>query len=414
MRNHRRHWIGGAGFAVLLLIGSGCDSLLDVPDPDNVTVESVDPLADAETFSRSAFQNFVTALPDVILHMGWFTNEARVGDTFPTRNAFGRRIIDPANNGELNDDLWAPLSLAVASSEDVLDLLADVPDADSNLNIARAAFSSGYAMLFTAETFCRGTIRGGPALETDGMLDHVIARLEQARDVGTASGEDEGLALADAARVGLARAHLFRGDLANAATAAAEVPDDFVYEVEYSVDPGNRGRLGNDLYGFTVNRLSLVVGPEWRAIADAGDERISYGDGDRLAQDGKLHFWTQTKYENFDSPIRLASGLEARYIAAEAGGMAAQLDLIAERRAANGLDPFSSSDPAEVLAELMSQKGRDFWLEGKRMGDWRRNQNAVPYIIQPGPNYYKPELGGVGDQTCWPLPNDETDFNPNF
>ncbi|HEX7049512.1 MAG TPA: hypothetical protein VF188_04815 [Longimicrobiales bacterium] len=414
MRNRRQHRIGAACFSLLLLGGAGCDSLLDVPDPDTVTVESVDPLADAETFSRSAYQNFVSAVPLTILYMAWFTNEARVGDTFPTRNAFGRRIIDARSNGDLSG-LWGDLSLAVASSEDVLDLLADVEGADTNVNIARAAFSSGYAMLFTADAFCQGTIRGGPALDQNAMLDHAIARLQRARDIGAASGDEEGAAIANAAKVGLARAYLAKGDLTNAASAAADVPDDFVYEMEYSADPGNRGRLGNDLYTFTVARLSLVVGPEWRAIADAGDKRISYGDAGRLAQDGKLHFWTQGKYGNYDAPIRLASGLEARYIEAEASGdINRQLTLINERRSANGLGTFSSSDTAEVLAELMNQKARDFWLEGHRMGDWRRNGDAVPFIIPTGPNYYKPELGEVGDATCWPLPTSETDFNPNF
>jgi hypothetical protein len=67
-----------------------------------------------------------------------------------------------------------------------------------------------------------------------------------------------------------------------------------------------------------------------------------------------------------------------------------------------------------LMAELMAQRSRDFWLEGHRMGDWRRNPNSVPNILQPGDNYYKPEVGTVSNQTCMPLPFAERNANPNI
>lgn len=436
-RTHRH--VGAALLAFLLPAAAACDSIVEVSDPDVVAGDAVDPARDADAFSRSAFQNFGTALGRIILYVAWFTNEARVGDTFPTRNEFGRRVIDPVSNGTLNTELWTPLERATATSEEVIDLLAGVEDAPTNLSLARAAFTAGYSALLMAETFCEGAVRIGPAKDENGvirpgqkmdtgeLLGHAIARFGEAVRIGEANGTAAAEALANAARVGMARAYLFRAkavvpnpgmqaDLDAAAAIADSVPADFTFEVPYVDNPGNRDRLGNYLYQFTVARLSLVVGPEWRAIADGGDPRVSYGDAKRPAQDGILNFHFQTKYTNWAQPIRLASELEARYIHAEAtADMAEQLDLINERRAAAGLPPFGSSDPAAVLAELLYQKGLDFWLEGHRMGDWRRNPDAVPFIIEPGADtYYKPQLGAVGTQTCWPVPIAETDNNPAF
>lgn len=62
----------------------------------------------------------------------------------------------------------------------------------------------------------------------------------------------------------------------------------------------------------------------------------------------------------------------------------------------------------------MTQRSRDFWLEGKRMGDYRRHPGSVIGVLESGSAYYKPGVGDVGDQTCWPVPDDEFLNNPNF
>ena len=66
-----------------------------------------------------------------------------------------------------------------------------------------------------------------------------------------------------------------------------------------------------------------------------------------------------------------------------------------------------------AMKDMFSQS-RDFWLEGHRMGDWRRHPTLVPNILQPGDNYYKPEVGQGSNQTCMPLPFAERNANPNM
>jgi hypothetical protein len=150
-------------------------------------------------------------------------------------------------------------------------------------------------------------------------------------------------------------------------------------------------------------------------MADAGDPRIAYVDMKRVAQDGQLNFFRQDKIKGWGSPDRLASKLEADYIEVEANGdPTAMFDFINERRDVGNLAPIAATTDMNVLLrELMEQKARDFWLEGKRIGDLRRlGESIVPYVIPPGDNYYKPELGLVGTQTCWPVPQSEINNNP--
>lgn len=411
--NQRFH--RSVALAALLATAACTDSFFEVSDPDVLEASNIDPEADGVTLARSAFQNLAEAFGDIIVLSAWWSHEARVGDTFPTRNEFGRRFLDDTN-GTLNGEGWSPITLAASSGEQVVQTLTGT----GGLGLGIGAFAEGWALVFLAETFCQGTVAAsptepGPALSTQQMLDMAIERLGTARTALAAETTDEAEALTTAALVGIARAHLQAGRMAEAAAAAAQVPEDFVFELKYSDDPANRGRVGNNVWNFTTARQSLVVPPEYRAIADAGDPRISYDDAGRLAQDSELQFYRQQKFLSYGTPIRLASGLEARYIIAEATGtMADQLLLVNERRAVGNQEPFVSADPAAVFAELMEQRARDFWLEGKKMGDYRRNGHAVPYVLPDNSEYYKPGVGSVGSQQCWPVPDAEKRTNPNF
>jgi hypothetical protein len=92
-----------------------------------------------------------------------------------------------------------------------------------------------------------------------------------------------------------------------------------------------------------------------------------------------------------------------------------QLALIDARRTANGLGSYSGpTDAQSVLTELMTQKSLDFFLEGKRLGDFRRNGSAVENMPVPGTPYFKAGYDPIGADTCYPLPLAETSNNPNF
>ena len=400
------------GAAVLLAGATACTDFLAVENPNVIDVGAVDPVQDAASLANSAQQNFAAAYGWLIMYSSWFTGETLVSETFPTRNEFGRRDVDESN-GSLNGDVWAPLSLAAASTKLVLDL--ELPTPDTNLNYARAALWRGYSFLLMAENFCSGTVDAGPELNTAAMLDSAVASFTRAITIGTATNVADGTLLANIARVGRARAHLQAGRKPQALTDATAVPAGFVFTMPYVDDLANRTRLSNRLWQFTLDRGSMSVAEPWRN----GDPRVQFrapGDHNLAPQDPSSGpFYIQAKYPGYATGIRMASKLEADYIAAEAGTTADQLALIAARRAANGLPPYSgSTSPADVLTELVTQRGFDFWLEGKRIGDFRRNPQNVLFVPVPGSPYFKPGFPPVGNDTCYPIPIQEKDNNPNF
>lgn len=412
----KRHLMRAAPLCVALLAGgalAGCTDFVTVDNPNVVNAGGIDPARDADVLSRSAFQDFATAVGDLILHGAWLTTELWVGDSSEERNQFGRREVTPANV-RLNTDLWQRFARGLATSEDVGDLLAASSTA-SALSLARVRLAAGFTYLNMAEAFCQGVARGGPPLDRSAMLALAIERLTDARAKALTATGTEATQIATAALVGLARAHLTAGRTAEAAAAAAQVPAGFEMLLYNIDDPANRPRLGNKLYEATVDRAAAVVPPVYRAMADAGDTRIKYRDRGVNAYDGFLRFYSQEKYTSWAAAYRLASGLEARYLAVEARGDGVEMQsFINERRAVGGQSPIGAGTAAQLLPALMEVKSRDFWIEGKRIGDFARHPEAVPNVIAPGTEYYKPASGGVRDGKCIPLPLAETANNPNF
>jgi starch-binding outer membrane protein, SusD/RagB family len=402
--------------AVLLPVISGCDSFFELRTPGIIDASTVDPVADGTTFSRSAFQTLASAYGDMIVYTAWFTNEAWVGDTFPTRNEYGRRFIDD-RNGTHSGEIWFPLLRAIAQGEQVIEALEGEPGTD--LNVARAALTSGFGLVLQGEAFCEGTMRGpgntpGSLMTPAQLLESAVTRLDLAIQRGSAASGAEATSIVNAARVVKGRALLQLGRGSEAAAAVSGVATSFVFNVPFVDDAGNRGRLGNGVYFYSAggSRESLVTPPHYRAM---NDPRVTSVDAGRFAQDGVTRLWSQTKYGSWAANIRLASGLEARYIEVEAGNNAsAMLAFVNERRAVGGQAPLTTTNLTELKGALMDQRSRDFWLESKRIGDFRRNGELVPNILQPGDNYYKPEVGTVSNQTCFPLPFSERNANPNI
>jgi hypothetical protein len=412
MRNLRRLASSAVVAGALLL--AGCSDWLTVPDPTVIDANALDPVADAPILSRSAQQNFAHAYGWMIMYSSWFTGETDVSETFPTRNEFGRRNI-VIQNGSLNGDVWFPLSQSVASAYLVLN--AGLPNPESSLNVARANFFLAWSYLFMAEHFCRGTVQAGPELSTAAMLDSAVAHFALAISRGTAAG-GEGTTLANAARVGTARAYLQAGNTAQAISAAGAVPAGFTYNLSYVDDLAQRTRLANRLWQFVRDRGSIAVAPIWRTT----DPRVpwlvtsAYSPQDAAySTDRGVPYAIQQKYTDYSSPIRLASKLEADYIQAEAEGTSSQLTLIDARRAATGLAAYSGpTDANSVLTEFFTQKGFDFYLEGKRLGDFRRHPNNIIGAPVSGSTYWKPGFAPVGTDICYPLPIAELDNNKNF
>jgi hypothetical protein len=392
---------------------AGCSDFLTAKNISTVDFGSVDPTKDAATLSLSALQDFAATYSTQAMYQAWFTGEAFASETFQGPNDFARRaIVD--NDGDINT-AFGGLSDAIVSSGRVIDVLSGTAGADTSVDLARAELVAGYSFELLAEEFCVGTVRAGPALDSIAMLDSAQAHFKRAIEIGQAGSGALGKTFANAALVGLARSELQAGNKTDAAADAAAVPDDFTYDIEYIDDVANEGRVGNTIWARTFGRGSITIAPAYRNLDDPRVVVIPPGNG-FAPQDGTTEFYAEGKYTGYASPMRLASKLEADYIEAEATGPAAELALIQERRAANGQPAYSGAmDDASVLTEFMTQKTLDFFLEAKRLGDFRRNGDAVSNMPVPGTPYFKsPGYGPIGDQTCWILPINETSNNPNL
>jgi hypothetical protein len=410
-------WMRGpilVGAAVLGI--AGCN--MDVVNPNVIDAGTFDPTTDGQTLSLSAQTNFFFAFQNVALYGGIISDELWTGALRLQTNRIGSRNFLPSD--DINAAFFAPLSLAIASNENAVTALEAGANAASDVNLARASMNLGFSLELMAETMCSGVIQSGPELTDAQLLDSAITRFTNAVTVATAAGA-AGADIVQASNVGLARAYLQSGQYTNAAQTAALVSPTFVANVVTTANPSTLTSLGNQIYGTTT--INQLVAPKRYRI---GDPRIPIdsSQANAISTLNNLPYVIQVKFTSYADPIRLASGLEARYIAAEAalhgdGNANPALTLIAERRTAGGQDAYDGgTDTTSVIAELLNQRARDFWIEAKKLGDLRRNPSVplTSVLTDPvGAPFYATQGGATfGDTFCAPIPPEEANANPNF
>ena len=408
--------VGALSVACAAAIAStGCN--LDVKNPTVIDAATFNPNADGTTLALSAQTNFYIAFQSVALYAGLISDELWTGAARLQTKRLAARVF--ASTDDINADFHAPLSLAIASNENAIGALQSGAGAASDLNLARASMNAGFALDLMAETMCAGVIQGGPQLSDAQLLDSAITRFTNAVTVATAAGT-AGAAIVNASNVGLARAYLQKGDYTHASQTAALVPAAFSINVITSTNVSTQGTLGNQLYGNTVQ--GQIVSPQRYRI---NDPRLPVDSTRPGATLNGQKYVVQAKYNSYGDPIRLASGLEAQYIAAEAAlhgsaSTAPALTLINTRRTAGGQGAYAGgTDTLSVVTELLNQRARDFWLEGKKLGDLRRNPSVALASVLTDPSgnpFYVPSttLPSFGSTFCAPIPPQETNANPNF
>ncbi|HSU95579.1 MAG TPA: hypothetical protein VLI40_00025 [Gemmatimonadaceae bacterium] len=413
LRSMRKPIFTSALVSVMVVGLAGCN--MDVVNPSVIDASKFNPNADGQTLSLSAQTNFFMAFQSVALYGGFVSEELWSGQTrFQQRNLAARTF---AASDDINSSFFAPLSLAIASNENAVAALASGAGAASDVNLARSSMNLGFSLELMAETMCAGVIQGGPSLTDAQLLDTAVARFTTAVTVATAAGS-AGAAIVNQSNVGLARAYLQQGNYAKAAATAALVPSSFVTNVVTSSNVSTQGTLGNQIYGLTV--LNDVIVPKRYRIGDPRMQSDSTVPG--KTQNG-VALVIQSKFKGYADPIRLASGLEAQYISAEAAlhgsnNTAPAISLINARRSAGAQGPYAGgSDSTSVIAELLNQSARDFWMEGKKLGDLRRNPSvSLPAVLTDpaGAPFYASPPAQFGSNFCAPIPPQETNTNPNF
>jgi hypothetical protein len=392
---------------------AGCD--LNVANPSVIDATKFNPNADGFTLSMSAQTNLFQAFQAIALNGGFLSDEIWTGALHVQTNHVASRNF--VGTDDINVAFFSPLSLALAGNVNAVRVLATASGAASDSNYARVSMNAGYAFVLMAETMCASDEQKGPKLTDTELLDSAVTHFTKAISVGQAAGA---AAIVAESQVGLARAYLQLGNYANANTAAGGVDPTFVaYEINSS-NPSLSTTLGNIMYG-TQAATQLVVPAMYRHLDDPRVPSDSNGTPGCPTTNG-IPCVIQLKYTGYGDPIRLASGLEAEFIAAEAqlhtGTAGPALTLIASERQVGNQPAYAGGvDTLSVLTELLNQRAREFWMEGKKLGDIRRNPSvSLPAILSDpiGAPYYGPTGGTFGSDLCAPIPPEEINANPNL
>jgi len=338
--------------AALVLPAAGCESILDVDDPDVTQRDLLNTPEAVPSLRAGSIGDFTTGYEQLINLGGMLADEFIFSETFPTRIVVDQRTISP-NNGTLLA-LFAQVATANASPEFAANRIGEIqtafPDQAAGFNDERAETYNlaSFAKVAIAEHYCEGVplsrlvINGqslefsyGNPLTRNQMLDSAIAGFDRALSVlGSATTPAAVVNQRNLARVGRARAMLNRAS-SNADFAALlaflqanPVPLTYTYQLQHS---NNSGGENNQIWAFNTSgeRISVANregtnGLPYRATR-AGqpggrDPRVLWLSDpvNGVGFDRSTGQFNTLKYPDRPAFTVLASGVETRLMAAEA------------------------------------------------------------------------------------------------
>ena len=422
--------------ALALVMGTAaCGEFLTAENPGAVEEPDVNNPAYVNLIANGPIFGFQTAHTQNTYWNAQFTDELFNRAVFVEEGQIDRRELYPEMS-YINAFMYAPMQRARFLGEDAARRLKVIlgDTATRDLRTARSLAYAGHAYIALGEMMCQTPIDVGPPKSSAEIFADAIARFNEAITIANAAkaylqtlpvtaANTALIAGTDSVRnfslVGAARAALNRNEKANAIAFANQVPASFDFRAYYhSNTTGQRTRIFDRLGGAAAN--SVLANTPFLAMA--GDPRVprtTTGVVNRPLSPPSYSSWNNTVAGvTFDSitTVRIASGLEARYIIAEAQGpTAATLAFVNERRAA-GLQSSVTLTGDALMAELRDQRSRDFYLDNHRLGDLRRYKEFYNVDLFPKGPYPGSTTGQVykEDVFCWPLPLNELTGNPNI
>jgi hypothetical protein len=419
--------------AALAAAAAGCHGLLDVERPGLITDEQLKSQQLVNALVSAAEGEYHVAFNWVGNSGAAATDEAIFAHGWSPWEDFDKRDVSPTSGA--HDGIgYAWMQRARVTGVRSAAQLREVGAPSAALS--RVLSYAGYSTVLLADYLCRVPLNGRPSIDRPAAYDSAIALFQQAAQAAGGNAT-----LSDLANVGMARAYLNRNDLNHAIEYARKVSPGFEAWVKF-VDSGNfdewieKYNLYHRTSGFiSAAEFSLALDPtEW---ATKRDLRVPFEtDSTRrmftsvpYPRSGYVPFipssfkgWTpgNRKMIPGGADIRFASGLEARYIIAEAslyGGAGGWSEsqvrsFIDERRAVGGHPPYAGTD---LRAELREQRKMDFYFAGYRMPDLIRYKTYRQVDLWP-----KGKMGGFpeeapyqyGTTECWPVGQSELSTNP--
>jgi hypothetical protein len=422
-----RRAVAIAVLGIALPLGA-CNELLSVENPGAIQDGQLNDPVLGETIVQSVVSDFQQMYGDLAYYSAVITDEAVTGHNFETIKEMDLRIAKP-NNNTLNSDIYTPLQRARFAGDSLTGRLRAIfgDSASRSLGMARALAYAGYSNMLLGEFMCEAPVDPASAsLGWDELMHRALERYDEAISVAIAFKDGGASAAADSiiylASVGAARASLNLGSFPEAISYASAVPAEFQFVVPHSTE---KSYMENPFYAATTgNNRNLGVDAAFRELHD---RRIRHTTNSRTGHNGLTLLWTPYQPESFGgrtpddsvgfektTSIRFSSGLEARYIVAEAEGATQEtVDFINERRKVGDPAATDITLADDVMAELRDQRRRDFYLDGHRLGDLRRYIKLYSIDEFPSGPHPNAEWGNYGTLQCYPLPDNETIGNPN-
>lgn len=416
------------GALVLGAVACDTDSILEVPDPDVVSVPVFQDPTNLPGVRAGVIREFARALGGTqndeggqILASGTLADEIYHSGTFTDRQEIDARATTLTNGANTTAFFWVQRARNHAEQAAGLYAASDQAGSDGHAEVLALA---GFSYVVVGENYCSGVpfstipISGEQEFGVPRSTDEIFGLAEARFDAALALGPSP--AITHLARIGKGRALLDRGRFDEAAQAVADVPTSFEHVVAYS-----------DAVLDAYNAVWNLVNAErrWSAAGSEGTNGLPFltWNDPRTpttftgpAFDNRVGHYEQRVYPGPGTDIPLATGVEARLIEAEAalrsGDRTTFLAKHAEVRGRIGLDPLDDAGRSdEELVDLhFAERAAWMWLTSHRLGDLRRlvrQYGRSPSAVYPvGPT----ELGEArGNHVALPVPFDETN-NPNY
>jgi hypothetical protein len=427
----------GLALAAAVLLGAGCstDELLDVENPDVIDPGKLETAQGANAQYAGALGDFAVAhdggnaanglFGGVVMTGGLFSDEFRFGGTPPEVRQLDLRDVVKENS--YFRDTYLALHRSREASERAAVALAKINASDKRVGETYAL--AGLMTTIIGEYFCAGTpfsstlsgaIEYGDPLSTDQIMDLALTKVTAGQ---AATGGDA--TVTNLLAVVRGRALLNKAQFAQAASAVASVPTSFAYTANHSAADGRtQNMMKAFIFDFDYLSVSDLEGGNGLNFASANDPRVVVDNPPPGVSrfDGKTPHFRFLRYDSFDAPVVVASGIEARLIEAEAAlrnnDFTGWIGKLNAARLPFGMGPVADpgASPSTARVDLMfRERAFALFATGHRVGDMRRlvrQYNRPANTVNPVGAYHKDNLTRGADQS-FVVPASEEN-NPKF
>lgn len=332
--------------------------------------------------------------------------------TLPTNATYG---TNNCNSTLQQAGVYTPLSTARSSADTIaarLEGWTDAQVANRTKLIGQSYAYAGYSLVLLGEGMCSAAINLSHEMTPAQLYAEAKTRFDKAIAAATTANDAATISLAT---LGRARTLLDLGQLSAAAADAAKITDP-TYVANVATDATDTRRQ-NSVYVVTVLNFFYTVDASFRGLTFGGvaDPRVSVVNSGKTGTTGAA-VWQASKGLTATAPMTIARWSEAQLIQAEnfvsTGDLPSAVAIINALHTKAGLPAYDATGQtsAQVLAQVIEERRREFFLEGHRLGDIRRYSIA----LNPAAGTTFPQGGTYGTQACFPLPDVERINNPNI